>query len=526
MARLLGLAAIAGALLAFAAGSTIAPVARGADYTVTRTTDPGGTCAPDPAPGHCSLREAVNAAESAAGFDFIHVPAGDYTLEAIRGPLDVTTPMAIDGAGAETVVSGGGATRVLNVFGATAVGVSISDLAITGGSAANAGAISVGLDPSVTLTNVSVTSNTATASGPDGAAGGGILNQGTLTLVNSTVSGNTADPGTGTGGRGGGISNTGVLSLTNSTISGNVASPGPTAGGRGGGIDTTTAVSLTSTTLAGNGAAGGFGGNLFSNAATVSLANTIIAGGSASNGSNCFGQQAVVSGGRNLESADTCGLPASDLKNADPQLGSLQLNGGPTATQAPAGTSPAVNAAVGCPPPDTDQRGVARPQLGACDIGAVEIETLVGGGAAARDLSAPLLSDLRLSRSKFTPIGGRGSSVARKRRRTPAGTRVSYKLSEAGTVWFRVQRASKGRRVKGRCVAPKRRRRGRRCTRYLTLKGTFTRVATAGANGFRFTGRVNNKRLRAGRYRFLVSPRDAAGNYGKSVRKAFRIVRR
>ena len=36
--------------------------------------------------------------------------------------------------------------------------------------------------------------------------------------------------------------------------------------------------------------------------------------------------------------------------------------------------SPAIDAAAGCPPPDTDERGVARPQGAACDIGAVEIE--------------------------------------------------------------------------------------------------------------------------------------------------------
>ena len=48
--------------------------------------------------------------------------------------------------------------------------------------------------------------------------GGGIYNGGTLTLTNSTVSGNTAWAT-----RGGGIYNSGTLTLTNSTVSGNTA---------------------------------------------------------------------------------------------------------------------------------------------------------------------------------------------------------------------------------------------------------------------------------------------------------------
>jgi hypothetical protein len=62
---------------------------------------------------------------------------------------------------------------------------------------------------------------------------------------------------------------------------------------------------------------------------------------------------------------------------ADPQLGPLQQNGGPTPTMAITPPSPAIDripptAAAGCTP--TDQRGVARPQpAGArCDIGAYE----------------------------------------------------------------------------------------------------------------------------------------------------------
>jgi len=56
---------------------------------------------------------------------------------------------------------------------------------------------------------------------------------------------------------------------------------------------------------------------------------------------------------------------------ADPLLGPLQANGGLTATRLPRFVSPVVDAG-GSPCRAQDQRGVRRPQLNACDIGAVE----------------------------------------------------------------------------------------------------------------------------------------------------------
>ena len=56
-------------------------------------------------------------------------------------------------------------------------------------------------------------------------------------------------------------------------------------------------------------------------------------------------------------------------------LGPLQDNGGPTETHLPLTGSPVIDAgSPDCPLPATDQRGVARPEGAACDIGAVEVE--------------------------------------------------------------------------------------------------------------------------------------------------------
>jgi hypothetical protein len=82
-------------------------------------------------------------------------------------------------------------------------------------------------------------------------------------------------------------------------------------------------------------------------------------------------------GGQNIQHPRKRPVFNNDAKNnitdspiyADPQLGTLTDNGGPTQTLAPQSGSPAIDAgASGCPA--TDQRGA--PRVGVCDIGAVE----------------------------------------------------------------------------------------------------------------------------------------------------------
>ena len=56
---------------------------------------------------------------------------------------------------------------------------------------------------------------------------------------------------------------------------------------------------------------------------------------------------------------------------ADPLLGALGDNGGPTRTMLPAAGSPAAGIGKGCPP--IDQRGKARKSPDGCTAGAVEM---------------------------------------------------------------------------------------------------------------------------------------------------------
>ena len=136
---------------------------------------------------------------------------------------------------------------------------------------------------------------------------------------------------------------------------------------------------------------------------------------------------------------------------------------------------------------------------------------------------APGLRGLRIVPRAFAPLS-RGSSIVSQRSR---GATVRYTLSEAARVRFSVQRRTTGRRVGRRCVKTTRRNRSRRrCTRFVTVRGSFTHAGTTGANRFRFSGRVRRRALRRGRYRLVARATDAAGNRSPVVRASFRIVRR
>ena len=162
-----------------------------------------------------------------------------------------------------------------------------------------------------------------------------------------------------------------MVTITNSTIIGNTATS--ELGGGGifnqlvGGAPT---LNLVQVTVAGNQAP--VGATIRRTSGTVNARAVIAANPLGS--TNCNGT--ITSQGFNLEFPGTsCGFEVQ----ADPQLGPLANNGGPTMTQALPSTSPAVDAVTaGCPPPPNDQRGVTRPQDGnpggavACDIGAFE----------------------------------------------------------------------------------------------------------------------------------------------------------
>jgi hypothetical protein len=140
---------------------------------------------------------------------------------------------------------------------------------------------------------------------------------------------------------------------------------------------------------------------------------------------------------------------------------------------------------------------------------------------AAADVVAPSLSALSLAPRRFR-AAARGASIASR-----VGAALRFRLSERGTVRFRAQRATKGRRVRGACRrATAKNRRRPRCTRFVAVHGSFRVPGSTGANKVRFRGRIGGRRLRPGRYRLVAIASDLAGNASKPARTPFRIVRR
>jgi predicted outer membrane repeat protein len=263
----------------------------------------------------------------------------------------------------------------------------------------------------VVLTDSRVSENTAEDSG------GGIFDLGDMAISNSTVDGNSA------GDSGGGISSGGALSLNDSTVSGNTARSGGgidswgtlfvsnstvddnTATQSGGGIFIGSwqvgAGRVTNSTISGNTAASGANIAVLQGA-ILSLTYTTTSGGSPgsvadilSHGpneftvasvlidGNCDGD--VMSGGYNIESpGNTCGLDldkGDQVDVADPRLGPLQDNGGPTETHALGEGSVAIDVIPeaecldpGGAPLTTDQRGRPRPGGPRCDVGSFEVQ--------------------------------------------------------------------------------------------------------------------------------------------------------
>ena len=351
--------------------------------------------------GNCTLRAAVQEANALGGQNTINLPAGTYDLAYI---ITIETDLAIVGTGAaDTIVVGvGNSSNVFDIMSGT---VTISDLTVKGGGPG------IYNDGTLNLINVTIDGGN-----PPSCQHGGINNRGSLTLINSTVrdyfsysfgagiyngmganltltnstvSGNLASLEM----SGGGIYNdyTGNLTLINSTVSGNEADRD------GGGIFNGGIMTLISSTISNN-KAGSYGGiandEYFEDAVVTILVNTIVAQNTGSGGPDCGGTyfSPITSVGYNLIGNGTgCDFTAAigdqigtDESPIDPLLGPLQDNGGPTETHALLTGSPAIDAIpiADCNdtldvPITTDQRGVARPQGTACDIGSFELEQVI-----------------------------------------------------------------------------------------------------------------------------------------------------
>jgi hypothetical protein len=333
------------------------------------TTDamPGdGICAD--ATGACTLPAAVTEASTFPGPDVVSIPEGHYV-----GDFGVSDDVVIRGAGA-------GRTVVDGPIGVSTPRATIQDLSVQASSEFG-GAVTSAFGffqvPQVLKLLRVILANDA--------GYGAMTDGGTLRIHDSAIRDN------GLGG----------ISLT--TVS-EPGWPGP---------EETTQLELVGTTVSENGRLGmPFGGGvmlgtghcggvalivgstiarnaigILTNSWRAALRSTIVADSLLVDCAPFFVFD-IVSLGHNLDSDGSCGLSdPTDLSTVDPLLGPLADNGGPTPTHALLAGSPALDA---IPPGDctwdddgdpatpdvplaTDQRGAARPQGSARDIGAVEV---------------------------------------------------------------------------------------------------------------------------------------------------------
>jgi hypothetical protein len=424
------------------------PGSASAAITVNTTSDSGALGGCMGAPGDCSIRQAI---EAASPGETVIVPSGSYTVSA--GPLSIAQSLNVQGAGARTtsVTGTGGPKNVFSVnspAGATISGLTVSAGHVTGTEIAflHGGAILNQSGSVLTLAADAIVNTTLEKTDKNIGAvrGAGIANNGNLTIAGSTISGNVEQSkGPPSANQGAGLFNSGgTVSIVNSTIAGNGQVASEEASSSGSAIENLgTSISLQNVTIAGN-----TGSPAVRNTATISASNTIVSNGA---GGDCEGT--ITSLGHNLESADQCGLhSAGDLPGRNPLLGLLADNGGPTETEALPAGSPAIDAGDPAACPATDQRGIARPQGPACDIGAFELTPVVLRIVPSNSFS---FGRLELNRRKGTAtlvvnlpgpgtVGLAGKGIVG----LPAQARASTAAATAGPLKLTIKAKGKTRR--------------------------------------------------------------------------------
>jgi CSLREA domain-containing protein len=383
--------------------------AAGATITVTTVADDT-----NPADNQCSLREAMQAADTNAAFNTCAAGStGTDTIAfdpSINGtPITLTSPLEVD---SNVIIKGNGRSKttitgdeLLTEFSATAAiehmtlqdvnnedaTVSIVDVKATSelNNNSSSGETSImhvtnssfpgvtnnsGID-NTALSKLTISKSKVTSTIDNNSDSGSVT---TASITNTTVSLPVSQPATGDGV---GINGTGTsVTITRSTVVGFDI-----------GVDTGGKTKIVNSTIIGNISDNVEmnGGNttilnstltksdtgIDRSAGTIKLTNSIVGLTSVK---NCNGT--VTSGGGNISDDGSCHFnKPHDRNNKNPKLSTLGAHGGPTQTQVPLAGSPAIDTGLNGPCPATDQRGKKRPQDGnhdgtkICDVGSVEV---------------------------------------------------------------------------------------------------------------------------------------------------------
>ncbi|MFN8445016.1 MAG: LamG-like jellyroll fold domain-containing protein [Caldilineaceae bacterium] len=281
------------------------------------------------------------------------------TITLTSGEIAINRNLTIDGEDAPgLILSGNNSSRIFRINSGNRVTVRNLTLANgisavqNNGCALNCGGAILNFG-ALTLDAVTVRNNTANYPG----AGGAIYNSGSLTVTSSTFNNNQISLSTLTYGYGGAIDNPGTLVVINSTFSGNSAG----SDNRGNAISNSGTGVITATTIA------DAGNSIYLTGGSMKVRASILVNG-------CGG----ASGSYDVDNSNLGSC--SNSRGGTINLGPLHANGGKTQTRAPGAGSAAIDGLASCVV-NVDQRGLARPQGGNCDIGAVE------AGSAALQMS-------------------------------------------------------------------------------------------------------------------------------------------
>ena len=310
--------------------------------------------------GNLTLREAVRIANVKPGDDIISFDSSVFT-GGDANVIRLETELVLTGAGLEidgSSVGGVVLTADRNDDDVTFPGTHITDVANNTNTADNQRRVLNVNGGNVHLKGLTVTGGSTVF---DAGAGISIRQGRNLRLTQSTVAGNVANNTFG-----GGIANFGTLTVENSTVSSNRSSAD------GGGIANRGSVTLKHATIANNRSSSG-GGIHSASGSSTELRNSILA---ANVPSDIFSNGTVI-GSSNLIQDGTGALNNSITGEA--KLDPLHDNGGPSATHALLGGSPAIDAVTQrLPGFDTDQRGVPREVIGreqgGVDLGAFAMQ--------------------------------------------------------------------------------------------------------------------------------------------------------
>jgi VCBS repeat-containing protein len=210
---------------------------------------------------------------------------------------------------------------------------------------------------------------------------------------------------------------------------------------------------------------------------------------------------------------DSDGDALKAVKVSDPAHGSVTLNDDGSYTYVPA-------AAYSGPDSFT-----YKANDGTADSNVATVNIAVAKVAGAGDTVAPVFLSASLTNTTFRVNAKGAPTTLVTAKAAKKGTKFVYTLSEKARVLFTIQSRRTGRSVGGKCVKTTKKNKGQKhCTRFVKL-GSFAQNGAAGANTKSFSGKLGRKGLKPGRYRAVLTAKDASGNASKAKRLSFKVVR-